>query len=93
VDAIGTDGVVVLLGTPTAESSKLFGLTVTEGDPAWAGALAGVSLKLPVFHITEPEIKAQVEPDIYAGEIGLSEMVVEVDEISKALQEVREQCS
>jgi betaine reductase len=79
----------VLLGTPTAESSKLIGLTMTEGDPAWAGALAGISLRLPVFHITEPEMKNQIDPEIYAAEIGLTEMAIEVDEIRKAMHEVR----
>jgi betaine reductase len=79
----------VLLGTTTAESSKLYGLTVTEGDPAWAGQLAGVSLRLPVFHITEPEIKRQVDPKIYESEIALTEMAIEVEKISEAMREVR----
>ena len=35
---------MVLLGTPNAESSRLYAMTVTEGDPSWAGALAGVAL-------------------------------------------------
>jgi betaine reductase len=51
--------------------------------------LAGVSLKLPVFHITEPEIKEQVDPETYANEVGLIEMAVEIDDISKAMREVR----
>jgi betaine reductase len=79
----------VLLGTTTAESSKLYGLTVTEGDPAWAGQLAGVSLKLPVFHITEPEIKRQIDPKIYESEIVLTEMAIEAGEISKTMRQVR----
>ena len=33
------EDMVVVLGTPTAESSRLYALTVTEGDPSWAGAL------------------------------------------------------
>lgn len=89
VDSNGSDGIVVLIGTPTADSSRLYALTVTEGDPAWAGALAGVRLDLPVFHITESEIKEQIDPELYAAEIGVSEMVIERDEISKALHEVR----
>ena len=80
---------VVLLGTPNAESSRLYGLTVTEGDPAWAGALAGVSLELPVYHIAEPEIKSQVEPGVYQEQVGLAEMALETDEIIKAMQQVR----
>ncbi len=78
-----------MLGTPNAESSKLYGLTVTEGDPSWAGVLAGVRLQLPVYHITEPEIKAQIEPGVYQDEVGLVEMVLDTDEIIEALQQVR----
>ena len=80
---------VVLLGTPNAESSKLYGLTVTEGDPAWAGVLAGVSLKLPVYHIMEPEIKSQVDSQVYEDQVGLTELVLETDEIIESLQRVR----
>ena len=88
-DRLGTEGMVVILGTPNAESSKLYGLTVTEGDPAWAGALAGANLNLPVYHITEPEIKAQIDPAIYQEQVGLTEMVLDTGEIFEALHEVR----
>ena len=80
---------IVLLGTPNAESSRLYALTVTEGDPSWAGPLAGTPLHLPVYHITEQEIKAQIEPSVYEAQVGLAEMVLEVQEISRVLQEVR----
>ena len=86
---MGTDDIVVLLGTPNAESSRLYGLTVTEGDPAWAGVLAGVSLGLPVYHIAEPEIKSQVEPGVYQEQVGLAEMALETDEIIEAMKQVR----
>ena len=88
-DRLGTEGMVVILGTPNAESSKLYGLTVTEGDPAWAGVLAGANLNLPVYHITEPEIKAQIDPAIYQAQVGLTEMVLDTGEIFEALHEVR----
>ena len=81
---------MVLLGTPNAESSRLYGLTVTEGDPAWAGVLAGVRLDLPVYHIAEPEIKAQVNPEVYQNQVGLAEMVLDTEEIVEALQQVRQ---
>ena len=86
---MGTEGMVVLLGTPNAESSKLYGLTVTEGDPSWAGVLAGVSLNLPVFHIVEPEIKSQVDPELYQDQVGLTEMVLDTEGICAALQTIR----
>ena len=90
IDKRGTKDLVVLLGTPNAESSKLYGLTVTEGDPAWAGVLAGVSLELPVYHIMEPEIKSQVDTWIYEEQVGITEMVLDTDQIIESLQKVRE---
>ena len=87
---MGTEDMVVLLGTPNAESSRLYGLTVTEGDPAWAGVLAGVRLDLPVFHIAEPEIKSQIEPSVFQDQVGLAEMVLDTEEIFQALQQVRQ---
>ena len=80
---------VVLLGTPNAESSRLYALTVTAGDPSWAGALAGVELGLPVYHITEDVVKSQVAPTTYEEHVALMELVLEVDDIAKAVQEVR----
>jgi hypothetical protein len=80
----------VLLGTTNAESSRLYALTVTEGDPSWAGALAGTALRLPVYHITEEAVKGQIAPDVYQEHLPLMEVVLDVDEISKAVREVRE---
>ena len=86
---MGTEDMVVLLGTPNAESSRLYGLTVTEGDPSWAGVLAGVRLELPVYHIMEPEIKSQVDFQVYEEQVGLTELVLDTDEIIETLQQVR----
>jgi glycine reductase len=80
---------VVLLGTPNAESSRLYALTVTEGDPSWAGALAGAGLGLPVFHITEEAVKSQVAPEVYDEHVALMEVVLDVEDIAKAVQDVR----
>ena len=81
---------MVLLGMPTPESAELYALTVTQGDPAWAGALAGVPLKLPVYHIMEPEVRHLVPVDIYQHEVGLAELVLDVDAVNSAVRSVRE---
>ncbi len=80
---------MVILGTPTPDSSKLYAITVTEGDPTWAGPLAGAALNLPVFHITEDEIKSQIDEDVYETEVGLAEMTLDTDDIVAAVAEVR----
>ena len=81
--------IVVLLGTPNAESSRLYALTVTEGDPSWAGALAGIALGLPVYHVTEEPVKQQIPAEVYEEHVALMEMVLEVGDIASAMQEVR----
>jgi betaine reductase len=62
---------------------------VTHGDPSWAGPLAGVALGLPVYHIIEPEIKAQIDPACYEEHLKLMEIALEVDKISQTLARVR----
>jgi glycine reductase len=90
-DRVGTDDLVVVLGTPTADSSKLFAMTVTEGDPTWAGPLAGAGLGVAAYHVMEDEIKSQVDETIYEDEVGLSEMTLEnPDEILNAVRAIRE---
>ncbi len=80
---------MVLLGTPTTDSSKLYAITVTEGDPTWAGPLAGEAMGLPVYHITEAEIKDQIDEGLYDEELGGVDMVLDVDDIAAAVKEVR----
>lgn len=86
----GTDDMVVLLGQPDPNSAALFAETFTQGDPTWAGPLAGVPLGLPVYHILDPEVKAQMDPALYAEHVELLELSVDVDEILKWVQYYRD---
>ena len=85
----GVDNIVVILGSPDAESAAMFAETVALGDPTYAGPLAGVSLKLPVYHVTEPEIKAVVDPQVYAEQVEMMEIALDAAAIAKAVQDVR----
>lgn len=80
---------VVILGQPDPDSADLFAQTVTTGDPTWAGPLAGIALGLPVFHIFEPEVKAQVDPAVYQAQVGAMEYALETDQIVDAVRRVR----
>ena len=90
VELYGPGEIIVLLGSPTAESTEIFARTVTEGDPTWVGPLAGISLKLPVYHILEPEVKEQVAPQVYEEQVSIMESVLEVDDLIQAVRRVRE---
>jgi glycine reductase len=93
VEQYGKDNLIVILGSPDADSAELYAETVVHGDPTWAGPLAGIALELPVYHIMEPEMKAQIEPEIYKEHLALMEIALDVEKITKALSKVRAESS
>ena len=90
-DKYGAENVVVIIGGAEAESAGLAAETVTAGDPTFAGPLAGVQLGLKVYHPVEQEFKDEVDEDVYDDQIGMMEMVLDVDEIVEAVSEIREE--
>lgn len=93
VEEQGREDLVVILGSPDPESAEIYAETVTNGDPSFAGPLAGVSLRLPVYHIMEPEIKAQIDPEVYERQVGVMEMVLDREAIINSVRRVREKFS
>ena len=89
----GPENLVVVLGGAEAEASGLAAETVSNGDPTFAGPLAGVQLGLPAYHIFEERIKSLAEPQVYDDQVGMMEMVLEVDEIVKEVAAYRGQYS
>ena len=59
--------------------------TVMEGDPSWAGPLAGVALGLKVYHVLEPDIRNHIPPDVYENELMLLELAVGDEKIGKTI--------
>lgn len=90
-EEFGPENVVVLLGASEAEASGLAAETVTNGDPTWAGPLAGVQLGLTVYHVCEDEIKAEVDPAVYDEQVGMMEMVMDVPSIHEEMESIRSQ--
>jgi glycine reductase len=88
---LGKENIVVLLGGADPEASGMIAETVIAGDPAFAGALTGVPLGLPTFHILEPEIRQEIDPAVYESNISMMEMVLPVDEIVKEVSTIRKQ--
>lgn len=85
----GAENIVVLFGAAEAESAGLSAETVTNGDPTFAGPLAGVALGLSVFHAVEPEFKECVDADVYDEQVGMMEMVLDVDSIIEEMSSIR----
>ena len=87
------ENLVVILGAAEAESAGLAAETVTSGDPTFAGPLAGVELGLSVYHVVEEELKELFDEDVYEDQIGMMEMVLDVDEIAEEIKGIREENS
>ena len=84
VDEHGADDLVVVLGAADLEALEVAAETVTVGDPAYVGPLAGVQLGLPVVHILEDDVKQDVDPEVWEEQVGLLEMTLDVEQIQRA---------
>ncbi len=90
-DQYGAENLVVVLGAAEGEAAGLAAETVTLGDPTFAGPLTGVQLGLTVYHVCEPEIKDEFDQDVYDEQVGMMEMVLDVDDIVSEMQAIRDQ--
>ena len=85
----GPENLTVVLGNGEANGVEVFAETVTEGDPSYAGPLAGVALKIPVYHILENEVMSQVPESLREEKLHLSALVVDVDPMHQVLEASR----
>ena len=89
-DQYGPENLAVVLGNGEASGVEVFAETVTEGDPSYAGPLAGVSLKIPVYHVLEEDVMAVVPEAIREEKLQLSTLVIDVEPMRQVLQAARE---
>ena len=88
-DEHGSDDLVVVLGAADLEAIEVAAETLTAGDPAYVGPLAGVPLGLPVLHILDEAVKEQVDPGVYEDQVGLLEMSLDTDAVRDAMRKLR----
>ena len=88
-DQHGKDKLLVVLGSPDAESAEIAAETVVLGDPSYAGPLAGAQLGLMVHHMLGPEIRAQVPPDVWEEQIGVMADVLNAGALTAAVAAMR----
>lgn len=89
----GAENIVVLLGAAEPDSASIAAETVTQGDPTYAGCLAGVPLGLSVYHIVESAIKEEIDPAVYEEQVAMMEMVVDVDGLAAEVGKMRDEGS
>ena len=88
-DEYGAENLVVVLGAAEGEAAGLAAETVTAGDPTFAGPLTGVQLGLTVYHVCEPEMKAEFDEAVYDEQVSMMEMVLDVDDIVTEMSAIR----
>ena len=79
------DDLLVLLGSPDPESASIAAETVIEGDPSYAGALAGAQLGLLTYHVLEDEVHADIPDDVWEAQIGVMADVLEADQLAETV--------
>ena len=89
-DQYGPENLTVVLGNGEANGVEVFAETVTEGDPSYAGPLAGVALKIPVYHVLEQEVMSEVPENLRDEKLQLSSLVIDIEPMHQVLQTHRE---
>ncbi len=90
-DQYGPENLAVVLGNGEANGVEVFAETVTQGDPSYAGPLAGVALKIPVYHVLEEEVMNTVPERLREEKLQLSSLVIDVEPMHQILKTAREQ--
>ena len=90
-DEYGAENLVVVLGAAEGEAAGLAAEPVTAGDPTFAGPLTGVQLGLTVYHVCEPEMKAEFDEAVYDEQVSMMEMVLDVDDIVSEMSAIRDE--
>ena len=80
---------VVLLGAPDPEAAEISAETVIQGDPAYAGALAGAQLGLDVYHVLDDEVKDEVPEQVWEEQIGLMADVLDAEALVAAVRAMK----
>ena len=84
----GADSIIVVIGASDAEGAGIYAETVTAGDPTFAGPLAGVPLGLPVYHVLDPLLKAEADPQAWEEQIAMMEMVLNGEALTDAVMQI-----
>ena len=92
-DEYGAENLVVVLGAAEGEAAGLAAETVTAGDPTFAGPLTGVQLGLTVYHVCEPEMKAEFDEAVYDEQVSMMEMVLDTETLASAVAKIRDEHS
>ncbi len=82
-DEFGSEQLVIVLGLNEPENLRIFATTFKDGDPSYAGPLAGIALGLMSYHILE--LRDEIPDAVWESEMAMKELEVE-DETIEAIK-------
>lgn len=92
-EKFGAANCVVILGSSDAEGAEIYAETVANGDPTFAGPLAGVPLGLAVYHVFDEDIHSECNQVQWDEQISMMEMVLDPEALAGAVKGMREEFS
>ena len=84
----GADNLIVVYGLNQPFSLRVMAHTYKDGDPSFAGRLAGVALGLASYHILE--LKEQIPSEVWSEEMAMSELELEGEAVATIIATMRE---
>ena len=87
----GTEDLIVVLGVNEPANLRIMASTFKHGDPSFAGALAGIALGLPSYHILE--LKDEIPAEVWQEQMAMKELEIEpglAEQIDALMREIRE---
>ena len=87
-EQFGADRLIVVLGLNEVDTLRIMATTFKDGDPSYAGPLAGVALGLRSYHIFE--LKNEVPEDVWASEMAMNELEVEDEQAGQLVAVLRQ---
>ncbi len=82
---------MLVFGVNQPFNLRIMATTFKDGDPSFAGALGGIALGLPSYHVFE--LKDDVPPEVWEREMAFKELEMEeedVETICALMREIRE---
>lgn len=87
-EAHGTQDLIVVFGLNQPSTVRIMAQTFRDGDPSYAGPLAGVALGLKSYHILE--LKEHIPADVWDAQMGMHELEIEDEDLANILQTTQE---
>jgi betaine reductase len=78
----GAENLLIVLGINQPATIQIMAQTFKNGDPSFAGPLAGLALNIESYHILE--LQTHIPAEVWEREMGMYELEIE-DETRKTL--------